>query len=328
MAIIDIYSKREKNLTKNNKSWGFDDICEKLKVQIIYVWKDILGEVIKQLNYNNGLLYINDEPYQDITQWFCREHGLMSLESGNNSLRKSYFEILANYFIDSNDYLKDLDIIELSMIYMNVYAREDHFLNSRRELTHSKIDNGINEINNRFKEHNIGYRFANNKIIKITSEFSYNEIIQPTLTIINSDKYDTVNKEFMQAYEHYKNKFYSDAISNACKSLETTLKYICDYNGWSYKKDNSNTSKTLSGLIDVVFEEQLVPKYLQAKYTSLKSLLTSSVGTVRNQDGISHGSEPTSINPTDDLVDYVLDMTASTIKYLVKCQENYSQNFS
>jgi hypothetical protein len=66
-------------------------------------------------------------------------------------------------------------------------------------------DSAIEELNNRFREHGIGYQFVNSRIFRIDSQFVHNEIIKTALTLIHQNDFEGAEDEFMKAHEHYRN---------------------------------------------------------------------------------------------------------------------------
>ncbi|MGE7915816.1 DUF7014 domain-containing protein [Lysinibacillus xylanilyticus] len=58
---------------------------------------------------------------------------------------------------------------------------------------------------------------------------------------------------------------YKDAIVNAGKAFESTMKTICSKNGYSYdaRKDTANT------LIRHLFDDGLIPSYMQTHFHRL-----------------------------------------------------------
>jgi len=44
VAIYNLYSKRQRNLQSEPVEYGYDEISDVLKVQIVHIWNDILGD--------------------------------------------------------------------------------------------------------------------------------------------------------------------------------------------------------------------------------------------------------------------------------------------
>jgi hypothetical protein len=94
------------------------------------------------------------------------------------------------------------------------------------------------------------------------------------------------------------------------------MKAICDKRNWPYQPNA--TSKVL---IQVCFDNDLVPSFWQQQLSSLRSMLESSIPTGRNKlSGHGQGTSPTTV--PDYLVAYMLHMTASTLVFLTTAEKN------
>jgi hypothetical protein len=94
------------------------------------------------------------------------------------------------------------------------------------------------------------------------------------------------------------------------------MKVICDNHGWVY-----DSRATASSLVKACLESGLIPPYCQTHFAGLRSVLESAIPTPRNREaGHGSGSNPPPDLP-DELVSYVLHMTASTILFLAKADE-------
>lgn len=175
-----------------------------------------------------------------------------------------------------------------------------------------KPDDAINELNYRFREHSIGYQYENGQIIRIDSGFIHSEVIKPALYLLNSKGFKGAEEEFRNAHENYRHRQYKNAIADSLKSFESTMKTICDNCGWSYNKND-----TAKKLINVVLQNELVPRYLESHFAGLRQVLEAGVPTVRNKtSGHGQGAQPTEV--PEYLASYVLHMTASNIVLLVE----------
>jgi hypothetical protein len=175
-------------------------------------------------------------------------------------------------------------------------------------------DEAIAELNIRFKEHGIGYQYSSNKIIRIDTEFIHHEIVKPALKLLRGKDFRGAQAEFLKAHEHYRHGRSLEALNECLKTFESVMKIICDKHSWQYAP-----SVTSKGLIQICLEKGLIPKYWDAYYTSLRSMLESSVPTGRNNlSGHGAGAKPVIV--PDYLVAYMLNMTASTVVFLIEAE--------
>ena len=97
---------------------------------------------------------------------------------------------------------------------------------------------------------------------------------------------------------------------NEClKAFESCIKSICKKRQWSY-----NEKDTIKRLIEIVFNEELIPTFMQSHFSGLRSALEAGVPTARNrQSGHGQGTnnKPSSrihggIRPSPDCIKHSL----------------------
>jgi hypothetical protein len=87
------------------------------------------------------------------------------------------------------------------------------------------------------------------------------------------------------------------------------MKTICDKRKWSHSQDD-----TAKRLIEICFASDLIPGYLQSQFGALKSVLESGIPTAGNKTS-GHGQGAAQSVVPDHLVQYVLNLTATTIYF-------------
>ncbi|MDQ6984441.1 MAG: hypothetical protein Q9M44_06970 [Ghiorsea sp.] len=309
MAIFDLFSKRQRVLKGDVPDvFTYDNLPNTLRVQIVHIWTDALGN--NENYYNRPEV---EKAYKFIVDSLCREYGLFKLPTPETHQRM-YLTELANYLLQESEVEKQLDVIELSFRLIDRATRNYTYL--RRNNASEYADNAIDELNKRFKEHGIGFQYVEGEIIRVDSELIHVEAVKPALKLLNEKNYKGAQQEFLSAYEHYRNGKHKESLNDCLKSFESTMKAICDKRKWSYQP-----SATAKALIQVCFDNGLVPSFWQQQLSSLRSLLESSVPTGRNKlSGHGQGTTPTVV--PDYLVAYMLHMTASTLVFLTTAEKN------
>jgi len=179
-------------------------------------------------------------------------------------------------------------------------------------------DEAIADLNERFKEHGIGYQFGSNELIKVGSTLIHSEAVKPTLRLLGGQKrFAGANQEFLSAFEHYRHGRNKESLVDALKSFESVMKAICKKQQWPY--DERDSAKKL---IDICLAQGLIPAYLQSQFTSLRSLLESGVPTVRNRLG-GHGQGTQTIVVTQSIASYALHLTASNVLFLTGLEKEH-----
>lgn len=280
----------------------YDDIPQPLRTQIIHIWLDTLG------NKNQWWKGQVKDSYTLIVDTLCREYGIFKLPGAHEYGDRDYIQELANFFLREKEIEKALDAVELSFRAINQLTRSWEYL--QRSNAREFADAAIEELNGRFKEHGVGYQFSDGEIIRIDSELIHSEVVKPALRLLNQKKYTGVQQEFLKAHEHYRHGNSKEALNECLKAFESLMKSICDKRGWGYSEN-----ATAKNLIQACLDNGLIPSYWQQNFTSLRSLLESSVPTGRNKLG-GHGQGATATTVPDHLVAYMLHMTASALVFL------------
>ncbi|WP_435950234.1 STM4504/CBY_0614 family protein [Psychrobacter sp. DM8] len=326
--IDKLYFKRQEIIdTELSNDYKYDFFPKEFRVQIYHILTDVFYDV----NYSGSQGFQNvfhefngdfttlanntNSELRRICKIFSREKGRLSLKSNTNGVSSSmdYGAILE--FILSEENVDDiLTIVELVFDIIETKACNEDF--GKRNDAYEISKKAILELNQRFREHSIGYQYENGQIVRLDSELIHTEAVKPALQLLSNPIYKGAQKEFLNAHEHYRQKRYSEALIECLKAYESTLKIILDKNKWEY-----SSNATADELTGRVMQSGLVPEFWQQHFKSLKNTLTSGVPTARNKVA-GHGAGNEIREIPEYLVSYILHMTASTIVFLVKADED------
>jgi len=101
--------------------------------------------------------------------------------------------------------------------------------------------------------------------------------------------YAGANAEFLKAFEHYRHGNIKECLNECLKAFESTMKPICTKRKWFFKA--TDTARTL---IDVCFQNKLVPDLIQSHIAGFRAALESGIPTIRNKLA-GHGQGATTI---------------------------------
>ena len=305
MAIFDLFSKRQKVLRGEVPDiFSYDDIPAHLRVQIIHIIRDAIG-VTSAYGKNKPL-----DAYKFVHNSLCREYGLFTLSNSNFS--ESDETSVLNYFLQTKDYERAIDIIEFFFKYIDLVIKADYSVYSNYTTVQIKPDDAISELNERFKEHGVGYQYQEGQIMRVDSTYIHSEIVIPTLTLLRSKKFKGANEEYLKAHEHYRHGQNKECLSECLKAFESTMKIICKEKGWTY-----NTTDTSKKLITICLQNNLIPSFTQNQFTSLTNLLESGIPTIRNKlSGHGQGQVPQKVD--DEMTRYGLNLTGTNILFLIE----------
>jgi|TARA_B110000211_G_scaffold232102_1_gene295051 hypothetical protein len=304
MAIFDLFSKRQKRLRGEfPEIYTYDNIPKHLRVQIIHIIKDAIG--IRK----HGREDEPEKAYDFIHKTLCREYGIFSL---GDRYSKNDEDHVLNFLLSTEDTEKAIDVIELSFKFIDRIIKQSFDEYEWNTEIKIKPDEAIEELNERFKEHGIGYSFDGSEIIRVDSTYTHAEITKPTISLLWNNKFDGANEEYLKAHEHYRHGRNKECLTECLKAFESTMKIICSEKGWTYKQ--TDTAKTL---IQICFKNELVPTFTQNQFTSLKNLLESGIPTIRNKLG-GHGQGQTPQIVDNEMTRYGLNLTGTNIIFLIE----------
>lgn len=308
MRIFETFSKAE----KRRKSGGQPDFYQHeqlpaaFRVQVVHIWFAAIGPFYDPppLSYqpeSNGL-------WIEIHNTVAREAGVFRL--GTTTANDTPLMQCQEYLLNSKT-KEALDIIHASFALIERFTPGfPHDPN--RTLT---AEDAMQELNHRFREHAIGYQYAAGELIDVSSAYLHAEAVRPSITLLHDLRFSGAEEEFLKAHEHYRQGRTKEAIVEALKAFESTMKAICDARKWPYA-----STATAKDLIGVVFTNSLIPAELQNQFTALRSVLESGVPTVRNKtSGHGQGSQP--VNVPDYLAAYTLHVAAANIVLLVEAHK-------
>lgn len=304
MGIFDLYSKRQKRQRGEFPDvFTYDLIPEKLRIQIIHIIVDAVGRDRSGSRHASNI-------YKFIDKTLCREYGVFDL---GDRTKLSTEDLIFNHFLKEKNTERVLDVVELFFKKIDTDVR-DHFY-AANTIKATSPDDAIQELNQRFKEHGVGYDYQSGEIVRVDSALIHENAVKPALAVLRAPLFKGANAEFMNAHEHYRHGRNKEAIAEALKSLESVLKAICDQRNWTY-----NTNDTAKRLIEICFQNGLIDLYLESHFTALRSTLESGVPTIRNRTA-GHGQGTAPVNVPDYLVRYVMHLVASSILFLAEAHE-------
>ncbi len=305
MATFDLFSKRQRVMKGEVPDvYVYDNIPQPLRVQVVHIVNDAFGLE----NYSSkGRKFL-----QLIHDILCREYGLFILVEEAKYREKKPEDVL-DFLLNAKSVDEAIDAIELCFRVINRFFRDENF----RIHSNPKIapDDAIAELNRRFREHAVGFQFESNEIIRVDSQFLHQEAVKPALGLLSQKEFAGANQEFLSAHEHYRHGRHEECLNECLKAFESTLKTICDLHGWAVAPN-----ATAKPLLDCVYANGLIPSFMQTQFASLRSMLESSVPTIRNRlGGHGQGVQPRSV--PSHFVSIQLHLTASCIVFLIECHK-------
>ena len=302
MGVIDLFSKRQKRARGEVPDvFSYDPIPRGLRVQVIHIWADAFGRD----GYGQATRKRMFEYMQKI---LVREYGRFTLTNHPSSSEDD----LTDFLLSGADTDQALDVIELTFKVICSLTVEYRYYTSPTV----EASEAVEELNQRFREHGLGYRFEGSQLLKADAEYPHEEVMKPALVLLGGTAFKGPDEEFRKAHEHYLHGRMKESLNEALKALESTMKVICAKHGWKL-----SGKETVKNLIEVCAEKGLFPPYMLAHYTALLSTLESGVPTLRNKLG-GHGQGEKVVPVPAHFVSYQLHLAASAILFLAQCSDS------
>lgn len=311
MGMYETFTKRIKRLAQAGQPdvYQYDDLPRAFRVQVAHIWQDSIGR------YTVRSIGRYDEPHWElVSNTLARELGVFSL--GNPSI---YPSAQCQEFLLTADTSGTLDIIQLSFQVIDTVMRDASFTIRQEAEVAQTADEAIEELNHRFREHGLGYQFTGGELMRVDSQYLHAEAVKPALSLLKVAGFQGASEEFLEAHEHYRKGEYADAIADALKAFESTMKAICDSHGWSYPA--GATAKTL---VNSVLNNELVPRFMETHLSGLRNTLEAGLPVVRNKlGGHGQGKDPKKVH--DYFAGYALHLAATNIVFLVEAHNAVNQ---
>ena len=319
MAVIDIFSKRrQRALGTVSDVYTYDEIPGGLRNQIVQIWNEAIG--VPETLYDHNERETSDGVYFAIASVLRREYSVFTLSGArgiNMHDKGDAYRDLTLWFMNESNTDRALDAIELSARCIKNRCSRSYYLNRRN--AEQVANEALSEINVRFKEHGVGYQFLDGEIVRVDSQLIHQEAVVPALTVLRGAEYSNAHEEFLSAYEHYRHGNMQEALVDCYKCFESTMKVICTKRGWHF-----DPRASARDLVESCLTNGLIPPYWQTHFGGLRSVLESAISTPRNRQA-GHGAGPgPSPDIPNELVSYVLHMTAATVLFLAEAEKNLS----
>lgn len=296
--------KREQN-SEIPDIFEYDNFPQEFRTQVYY----ILGDISEIFNYDEDL-------WNSLRNSFIREKGWKCLENlpdeGHYGDSKDECE---HFFLKANN-TDFLDYIDFAFGILDTALR-DYYSRKVYKTISAEIDQAIAELNERLKYHNLGYEFINGELVRIDSSVLHQQAVKPSLQLLHKLNFAGANSEIMKAYAFRRTGDNKNAIAEANKSFESTMKAICDGMSYTY----NSAKNTAKDLINKLEDNQFYPTYLNTHIAGIRITLESGAPTVRNKTS-GHGQGAQVMQIPDEYVDYTLNLVATNIVFLAKLYES------
>ena len=297
--MFNLFSRRRKEELGEPEVFTYDHFPETFRNQFF--------TIVKRVSYEVAYPYEERDVAKPLCEIFAQEKGMKYIpgphygEMNSMAAMELYSDTSSDEdFLDFLDFLCGAFITNPS-IQTSVYGKQYIF------------DQAIAEINIRLKQHGLGYELLNREIVVKTNTITHENIVKPVLKLLVDEEFRGAEQEYLLAFDHYKKGENKDAILNATKAFESTMKIICKGMGYAYDQNKDTAQK----LISILEKNGLFPAYLSNHMTGIRTTLESGAPTLRNKTS-GHGQGSAVQNITDEYVEYALNLVATNVLFLYR----------
>ena len=313
MGVLETFSKRAKRMANAGLPdvFQYAELPPPFRVQVVHIWISTIGSY-----YNDSYGFQQPSPanqfWDGIFQAIRRERGVFSLSSDSFSdAQKQCIDHLLS--AETSD---ALDIIELSFRVIDRAVRRFGLSSLHRARATQDADDAIEELNDRFREHGIGYQYVDGVLIRLDSQFIHSEAVKPALALLHEEGFDGPADEFIQAFDHHKRGKNKEAMDGASKAFESTMKAICKARHWTHPPN-----ATAIPLLKILFDKGLIPQEMESHFAALRAAMESGLPTIANKHS-RHGQGPEPKTVPTHFGTYALHLAAANIVFLVQAHRS------
>ncbi len=289
------FREEEANLASHDV-YRYDEIPQRLRGQVVHIIREIFVDE-RSRYYSHG----QRDVYEAIQKGLLLELGVIRLQPRMHPFEENSAEQdVLNFILLEKDVPDVLSAIEMSFRMIEAHAR--------RHWDCERVPDAIKAINLRFNHHRIGYFYDSGRIHKRADQAVHQLAILPALQLLSKRRFRGPQEEFLKAHEQYRNGDFKEAMVSCGKAFESTLRVICDSQGWAYNPNKA----TASELIEIFRSKGAFPAHL---VEPLKIISTN-----RNKGG-GHGQGGSPTTVPESLATFQINYTASVILYLVSVEK-------
>jgi len=293
-----LYSKREQDKSRGDSPvlYKYDSLPQPFRVQVCNILRLAMGTY--EARDISGYLVDDSRSWEQMYNMFTDELGTWKLI--DRTLR---VDVECVAYPCQKSVTETLDAIDFFFGY--VMTKTIHY------GTHYSPKDAIDDLNARFKDHELGYQFLGDGLVRLDSEYLYIEAAEPAVGLLYEQGFDAPLKEFMSAHRHYLHAQHKECMNDAFNSFESTMKCILSELGIVYAA--MDTAKPL--LQKLLGPNGTLPSYLENSFNNLVALMEGEI-TMRNRE-TGHGQGTKTSELPAHYARYMLNVTATNIVFMV-----------
>lgn len=280
-----------------NDSLIHDYIPSEFRSRFYMIIKTLYSSFVDYAGYDRTGRFFRDEINKNLAMAF----GDLSLDLDNYL---ASLPLLLKFMNKCND---EMFIDAVDLILGIFHSKGSIYI--RRNVYNRMFPDAIEQTNQWMKYSNLGYRFENGQLIKITNEHLHQEVVIPALKLLSDERFSAANSEFNKSNKHRRAGDYEAAIIDAGRAFESVMKVICKIRCYQYDENG-----TANSLLKTLKDNNYYPSFLENQLNSLNSVLLG-LPTLRNKAAHDQGEQ--GIAMYDNYAGYALHLLSSNTVFLI-----------
>ena len=299
--MFKLFSDRNKKPTEEIDVYIYDSLPTAFRNQLFFIINDTV-DVLYRSSWDHDI-----NIWGVIHDGFCREKGLKEMDKNTRYINKKIENFIDN--AQTDDLLDFIDYVFNDFLFFSIQIKRVDSLSK----INVEIKEAITELNDRFQQHKLGYEFSNGELLRIDNKHIHHEYIKPALNLLHEKGFVGAEEEYTKAFEALRNRDNKNAIMEAEKAFESTMKIICAKRRYTYDPERDSAKK----LIEILKDNGFFPEYTENQLKAVATALVSGAPTVRNRTS-GHGQGEEVIDIPDSYAKYVIGLVAVNIVLLVQ----------
>ena len=298
----ELYSKqlKERERAENPEPLEYEIFTPVFRRQILFLLDDLAQNLGENVLGDINLFYTHiDSIVYYLLEEYGKDYLIENFSLGFYVSKEEYsFQELREFILlESVSKVEQcLDAIESIFRYQIIVHVEE-----KKEICSQLYDKAIDKLNQRFREHNLGYKFTDNSIVRLDSEVLFQNIHKPVLNLLQEAGFSNVNKEYANVLQMHRKGNYKLVVAECRKIYESLLKHIIGRMGG---KPKNRTRE----LVEQLFELSIIPN--ESKKFFIDCIVIHHAA---------HGEGETSTIQYDQyMAELIVNNTGSAILFLVR----------
>lgn len=173
--------------------YQYDEVPNSFRVQLTYIIAGMYRAICRGDRYaadtsRQVVSYGPDQLWAQIRNGLRLEFGLQELYAGSNAAYVHAQDEVCGFLIEEADAKQVLDAVD----YIFHFRPKTAYPPGAAAVG----SDAIKDLNERFAQNHLGYRFTDEQLVRIDSDYVHKEITEPAALLLRTPGFETAHQEF------------------------------------------------------------------------------------------------------------------------------------